>query len=156
VFDGRVAEDFKLATGTWVSVGPMRARAIAAFAPFARDVVLTGLNRDDLAAILIPDVDACRAACPELAVDTPLAAVLADAGLRPRVSDQLARLAQTATGSATRIFRVAFLSDPPSIDVGEITDKGSINQRAVLRHRTALVEDLYSDTPAAHVITLDR
>ena len=156
VFDGRIAEDFKLATGTWVSVGPLRARAIAAFAPFARDVVLTGLDRDDLGAIVIPDVDACRAACPHLPASTPLGELLSDSGLRARMTERLAELARSATGSATRIARAAFLAEPPSIDVGEITDKGSINQRAVLAHRQGLVADIYAAPPPFHVITLDR
>ena len=155
VFDGRIAEDFKLATGTWVSVGPLRARFIAAFAPFARDVVITGLDRDFLGAILIPDVDACRAAAPGLPATAPLTDVLASEMLQSQLRARLAALAVAATGSSNRIQRVAVLASPPSIDVGEITDKGSINQRAVLAHRVALVEDLHAARPPAHVIAID-
>ena len=155
VFDGRIAEDFKLATGTWVSVGPLRARFIAAFAPFARDVVITGLDRDFLGAILIPDVDACRAAAPGLPATAPLTDVLASEMLQSQLRARLAALAVAATGSSNRIQRVAVLASPPAIDVGEITDKGSINQRAVLAHRVALVEDLHAARPPAHVIAID-
>ena len=155
VFDGRLAEDFKLATGTWVSVGPLRARAIAHLAPFARDVVLTGLDRDFLGAIVIPDVDATRAVCPHLPATAALADVLASAQVRAAMAQRLARLSATGTGSATRIKRLIFLAEPPSIDAGEVTDKGSINQRAVLGYRQALVADIYAEPPPAHVITLD-
>ena len=155
VFDGRIAEDFKLSTGTWVSVGPLRQRFIAAFAPYARDVVLTGLDRDFVGAILIPDVDACRAAVPGLPASAALAEVFAVAGLRAGLRDRLRTLAATATGSSNRIRRLAVLADPPSIDAGEITDKGSINQRAVLAHRAALVEAMHADQPHADIVALD-
>ena len=152
VFDGRIAEDFKLATGTWVSVGPLRARAIAALAPYARDVVVAGLDRDFLAAIVIPDVEACRVACPHLPPDAPLAEVLADPALRAEIAGLTDRFAATSTGSAQRIERMTMIADPLSIDAGEVTDKGSVNQRAVLAHRRALVEALYADQPPDYVI----
>lgn len=151
IFDGRITEDFKLATGTWVSVGPLRARFIAAFAPFARDVVIAGLDRDYLAAILIPDVEACRAAAGASA-ETPLAELVAAPTLRDALARKLAAFSVTSTGSSTRIERLAVLGEPPSIDAGEITDKGSINQRAVLEHRAELVAALYSAQPPACVL----
>ncbi len=156
LFDGRLAEDFKLATGTWVSVGPLRAAFIAQCAPLARDVVFAGADRDDVAALVFPDLDACRKLAPDLAADVPAAAVLAD----PRVVTAFARLleplAEPSRGTSARIRRAILLAEPPSLDVGETTDKGSINQRAVLGHRAPLVEELYADPPPARVIVAGR
>ncbi|MCA0425717.1 MAG: feruloyl-CoA synthase, partial [Proteobacteria bacterium] len=153
-FDGRISEDFKLASGTWVSVGPLRARFIAGMAPLVRDVVIAGLNRDDLAAIAILDPDGCAAALPHLAGTNDPAVLAADPALRKLSAEKLAALAATSTGSATRIMRLALLESPPSIDRGEITDKGSINQRAVLEHRAGMVDDLYAATPSSKIISL--
>ncbi|HTO47991.1 MAG TPA: feruloyl-CoA synthase [Burkholderiales bacterium] len=152
VFDGRVAEDFKLATGTWVSVGPLRARFIAAAAPFVQDVVIAGLNRDWIGALVFPRLDECRALAPELAASAPAAAVLAHPAVRGKFQALLDAFAREATGSSTRIARAILLDAPPSIDASEITDKGSINQRAVLKARAAPVEELYAETPPPRVI----
>jgi feruloyl-CoA synthase len=152
-FDGRIAEDFKLATGTWVSVGPMRARVIAALAPLVRDVVLAGINRDDLTAILIPDPEGVREACPHLAPANDLGVLARDPQLRALIQAKLDALLKTATGTSSRVVRALFLDTPPSIDRGEITDKGSINQRAVLEHRAHLVEALYAEPAPPHVFT---
>jgi len=152
VFDGRVAEDFKLATGTWVSVGPLRARFIAAAAPFVQDVVIAGLNRDWIGALVFPRLDECRALAPELAASAPAAAVLAHPAVRGKFQALLDAFAREATGSSTRIARAILLDAPPSIDASEVTDKGSINQRAVLKSRAALVEALYAEVPAPRVI----
>jgi len=152
IFDGRIAEDFKLATGTWVSVGPLRAAFIAHCAPLVRDVVLAGPDRDDVAALIIPDVDACRKLATSLAADAPAAAVLGDGRVRSRFAHLLAALSDPSRGTSARIRRAILLTEPPSLDVGEVTDKGSINQRAVLAHRAALVEALYADPPPANVI----
>ena len=140
-FDGRIAEDFKLATGTFVSVGPLRARIIAAGAPQVQDAVITGLNRNEIGALIFP-APAVRALAG-LAPDAPLAEVLAAAPVRAHFQTVLDALAGYATGSASRVARLALLAEPPSLDLGEVTDKGSINQRAVLRHRAALVEALH-------------
>ncbi|HWZ38938.1 MAG TPA: feruloyl-CoA synthase [Bradyrhizobium sp.] len=152
-FDGRIAEDFKLASGTWVSVGPLRARFIAASAPLARDVVIAGINRDEISALVIIDLDGCRLINPELAADD-IAAAANDAAVRSAFRERLEKLLATATGSSTRITRAILLDTPLSIDRGEVTDKGSINQRAVLEHRNALVEELYAATPSSRVIML--
>ena len=146
-FDGRVAEDFKLATGTFVSVGPMRAKIIAAGAPYLQDAVITGLNAHDVGAILIPALIPCRKALG-LPDSATLADVAAHPGMRAAMQSMLNQLAQGATGSASRVARAVVLADPPSIDKGEITDKGSINQRAVLKERAELVEALYADKAA--------
>jgi feruloyl-CoA synthase len=152
-FDGRIAEDFKLASGTWVSVGPLRARLIAACAPLVRDVVIAGINRDEVSAIVILDLDGCRLINPALPLDD-LAASAADPLVRAALTERLTRFLAIATGSSTRITRAILLDTPLSIDRGEVTDKGSINQRAVLDHRTGLIDALYSPTPADDVITL--
>ncbi|WP_439572676.1 feruloyl-CoA synthase [Phreatobacter sp.] len=153
-FDGRISEDFKLATGTWVSVGPLRARFIAATAPLVRDVVIAGLDRDQLAAIVILDQDGVRQVLPHLA-GADLRSMAADPALRGLFRQRLTAFAATATGSASRIARAVLLDEAPSIDAGEITDKGSINQRAVLQHRAALVELLYARPVSPAVMEAD-
>jgi feruloyl-CoA synthase len=152
-FDGRIAEDFKLASGTWVSVGPLRARLIAACAPLVRDVVIAGINRDELAALVIMDLDGCRLINPKLASDD-IAAAANDACLRTAFRERFEKLLATATGSSNRIARALLLDTPLSIDRGEVTDKGSINQRAVLEHRNALIEELYATPPPPRVIAI--
>ena len=152
-FDGRIAEDFKLASGTWVSVGPLRARFIAACAPLVRDVVIAGINRDEVSALVILDLDGCRLINPTLPFDD-LAVMASDPLIREAFRERFAKFLATSTGSSTRITRAILLDSPLSIDRGEVTDKGSINQRAVLDRRSGLIDELYSPTPAAHVITL--
>jgi feruloyl-CoA synthase len=152
VFDGRVAEDFKLTSGTWVSVGPLRAKLIAAGAPLVQDAVIAGLNRDWIGALIFPRLEDCRALCPGFPAKSAASEVLAQDAVRARFQALLDALAREATGSSTRIARAIVLEAPPSIDASEITDKGSINQRAVLRTRAALVEELYADPPSARVL----
>jgi feruloyl-CoA synthase len=152
LFDGRIAEDFKLATGTWVSVGPLRATFIAHCAPLVRDVVLAGAERNEVTALVIPDLDACRRLTPELAPDVPAAKLLGDPRVRAEFTRLIAALAAAAGGTSNRILRAILLAQPPSLDIGEMTDKGSINQRAVLAHRAGLVEELYADPPSPNVI----
>jgi len=152
LFDGRTGEDFKLTTGTWVGVGALRARVIEHFAPLVRDAVITGHGRDSVGMLAVPDVDACRRLCPDLN-GSPMSAVAAHPAVRHAIAAKLASFAADATGSASRIDRAILLVDPLSLDDQEVTDKGSINQRAVLTRRAQLVDDLYADVPAAHVIT---
>jgi feruloyl-CoA synthase len=151
-FDGRIAEDFKLASGTWVSVGPLRARFIAACAPLVRDVVIAGLNRDEISALVVLDLDGCRLVNATLPFDD-IAATAADPLVRDAFRERFSAFLAGATGSSTRVTRAVLLDTPLSIDRGEVTDKGSINQRAVLEHRSQLVDTLYSPTPPASVIT---
>jgi feruloyl-CoA synthase len=143
-FDGRIAEDFKLATGTFVSVGPLRAKIIAAGAPYIQDVVLTGLNMKEVGAMVFP-TGAVRA-LSGMPADAPMHDVLNSAPVLEHFQRVVNELAKTATGSASRIARLCLLADPPTIDRGEITDKGSINQRAVLTHRAETVEHLHDGT----------
>ncbi len=148
-FDGRIAEDFKLATGTFVSVGPLRGKIIAAGAPYVQDAVLTGLNLKEVGAMLVA-TPALRA-LSGLAADASMNDVTASVPVRAWLQNVVNTLAKTATGSASRIARAIILTEPPSIDKGEVTDKGSINQRAVLKHRDALVQALHNDT-ASHIV----
>ncbi len=143
-FDGRIAEDFKLATGTFVSVGPLRARIVAAGAPYVQDVVLTGLNMKEVGALIFP-TPAVRTLAG-LPPEAPLSQVLESAPVQAHFQRVLDDLAGQATGSASRIARAHLVAEPPALDKGEVTDKGSINQRAVLKHRAALVEALHADT----------
>jgi len=156
LFDGRVAEDFKLSSGTWVSVGPLRAKFIAAGAPQVQDVVLAGLNRDWVGVLVFPNVEACRGLCGDLFGPAPMSDVVRHPAVRARFQALLDALARESTGSSTRIARAIVLDSPPSIDASEITDKGSINQRAVLKSRAALVEELYAEPPSARVIVVKR
>ncbi len=142
-FDGRIAEDFKLATGTFVSVGPLRARIIAAGAPYVQDAVITGLNRHEVGALLFPTPKVRQLA--GLPDDAPLQAVLESAPVQAHFQQVADELAAQGTGSANRVARLHLLHEPPSIDKGEVTDKGSINQRAVLKHRDALVQAFHDD-----------
>ena len=138
-FDGRISEDFKLATGTWVSVGPLRARLLDALAPYVRDAVIAGIDQDYVTAILIPDTQAC-ADVPDLAA---------------RLTTALKTLAAGSRGSSTRVVRAAILWDALSIDAGEVTDKGSLNQRAVLKARAGLVASLYAPPTSPASISPD-
>jgi feruloyl-CoA synthase len=128
LFRGRIAEDFKLTSGTFVHVGPLRARFIEHFAPLVRDVVITGEGRGEVGALIF------------LSGKTGLEELKARLPSFP------------STGSSNRIARAMVLEEPPSLDAGEMTDKGSINQRAVLARRAALVEALYRDPPGDTVI----
>lgn len=151
-FDGRVSEDFKLMTGTWVSVGNLRASMIATFAPFLRDAVVAGHDREELTAILLLDPDGCRAKFSDLANSEP-ATLAAHAGLRTALAEKLKLFQSKSTGSSTRVSRIVVLDEHPSIDHGEVTDKGSINQRAALAHRAYLVQELYGEKPSERVIS---
>jgi feruloyl-CoA synthase len=153
-FDGRIAENFKLATGTWVLVGSLRAAFLAAFAPYAKDVVIAGHDRDEVCALVFPDIEACRGLCGG-AEGSGVGAMLGHQGLRTKFAELLRDFARAARGSSTRIERLILLEEPPSIDANEITDKGSINQRAVLARRAAEVEALYAEPPPPSVVAAE-
>ncbi|HOZ66108.1 MAG TPA: feruloyl-CoA synthase [Burkholderiaceae bacterium] len=143
-FDGRIAEDFKLATGTFVSVGPLRAKIIAAGAPYIQDVVLTGINLKEVGAMVFPTAKVRELSGMD--ANVPLADVLASDKVVAHFQNVINDLSKTATGSASRIARMCLLAEPPTIDRGEVTDKGSINQRAVLAHRADTVAKLHDGT----------
>jgi feruloyl-CoA synthase len=156
VFDGRIAENFKLMSGTWVHVGSLRVRAIAALAPVAQDVVITGHDRDEVGLLVFASPAGCASLCPDQPKETPLATLLADARVRARVTQGLRTLVQETPGSASHATRALLLAEPPSIDANEITDKGYINQAAVLARRSHAVADLYRTPPPGEVITLHQ
>jgi feruloyl-CoA synthase len=152
LFDGRIAEDFKLSTGTWVSVGPLRARFIDYFAPLVRDVVFAGADRDDIGALVFPDIEACRGLAGLDAKATANAIVDAPP-VRAKFAELLRAFA-AGQGSSMRVMRLILMAEPPSLDKAEMTDKGSINQRAVLASRAALATQLYAEPPPATVIAI--
>jgi len=151
LFDGRIAEDFKLDSGTWVNVGMLRVRAIAALAPIAQDIVLTGHDRASIGFLIFPNIAACITVCGDLKPDTPIDRLLSHPRIRECVISGLSTLRAEGGGSSTYASAALLMQEPPSIDAGEITDKGYINQRAVLKRRHVLVERLY-DRNAAEVI----
>ena len=139
-YDGRLAEDFKLATGTWVRVGSLRTHLLKHLTPEVRDVVIAGENRDYIAVLGIPSS----------------AEIVHDNTVQARMRAKLMALEAEASGSAQRVLRFAFLAAKLSIDTGELTDKGAVSQRNILRRHAALIEKLYADSPADNVICLDR
>lgn len=151
LFDGRVSEDFKLSTGTWVNLAAVKGAIIRAFAPYVREAVLTGLDRNHIGAMLFLDVDAARRIAPELAGASERDLAHSPA-LRDIFQQRLDALAKTSTGSANLVARAVVLDTPPSMDRSEITDKGSINQRAVITARPSLVDDLYAEPPPPHIL----
>lgn len=147
VFDGRIAEDFKLSSGTWVNVGVLRAKLIAHADGVVRDVVITGHDRDYLGAILIPDVNRCKELIPDAKTNAmKLPEMMQCAELKEFLQNLLDAMAKKATGSSTKVKRAMFADFELSIDKGEITDKGSINQRSFLKHRNVIVERIYDQT----------
>jgi feruloyl-CoA synthase len=143
-FDGRVAEDFKLNSGTWVSVGTLRVAAIAALAPLAQDVVVAGHGGDEVRFLVFPNIAACRARAG-LAENASLDDAIRHDKVREGIADGLTRLKAQGGGSSTHATRALLLSEPASVDGGEITDKGYINQRAVLTRRKDALAKLDDD-----------
>jgi feruloyl-CoA synthase len=137
-------------------VGPLRVAFIARCAPYVKDVVIAGPDRDYLAALIFPDLDVCRRFAPELPANASAAEIVAHEGVRGEFRALLDGFTEGATGSSNRIMRAMLMDAPPSLDIGEATDKGSINQRLVLKNRAALVDELYADAPSARVIAIDE
>ena len=156
LFDGRLNEDFKLSSGTWVRVGPLRMRLLAHFGVLAQDVVVAGPDREFPTALFFPAIDVCRKLCATLPEHAPPAEVLVRPEVRAVFRERLESFAATSRGSSTRLQRAVLLDRPPSIEVQEITDKGTINQKAVLKNRGALVEDLYREPVPAHVLAISE
>ena len=154
LFDGRVAEDFKLLSGTWVHVGSLRVKGIDAFSPVAQDIVVTGHDRDEIGFLVFPNISECRTLCPGLPPDAPVELVLSNIAVVQHVRRGMAMMMQAGGGSSTFPTRVLLMAEPPSSEAGEITDKGYINQRMVLNRRADLVEWLYADVPDKSVITV--
>ncbi len=152
VFDGRLSEDFMLASGTWVSTGPLREGFIAAFAPYVKDVALAGRDQSEIGCLVFADIEACRALAADVAADAPPAAVLAHAGVRAMFEARLKALAVQATGASNRIARLILLETPASRQAQEITEKVALNQQAVLEARAADVVELYAPIASPRVI----
>jgi feruloyl-CoA synthase len=137
MFDGRLDEDFKLSSGTWVSVGPLRAKLLFHFGHLVQDIVITAPDRDCVGALVFP-----------------APAAQSDPGLRARCEELFASFAAANPGHSTRVARAMLLDRPPSFEQRELTDKGSINQKAVMLNRAAEVEELYREPPSAHVLAI--
>ena len=150
-FDGRVAEDFKLTSGTWVSVGTLRVNGIAALAPLAQDIVVTGHGGDHVRFLVFPNIAACRALAA-LTDDASVEDVLGSGTVRMAIANGLAKLKAQSGGSAGHATRALLLTEMPSVDYGEITDKGYVNQRAVIARRRAEVAVLEDDSASARWI----
>ncbi|GAB4350381.1 MAG: feruloyl-CoA synthase [Oricola sp.] len=146
-FDGRISEDFKLLTGTWVRAAALRLDLLCCLAPLAADLVVTGQDRDEIGALIFPNTDAIVAAGFAPRDD---AGALVDEGLAAEIARRLAERAKTATGSSTRVTRALVMAEPASLGDGEMTAKGSLNARKVMSRRATLLERLYADgDPAA-------
>ncbi|WP_405229409.1 feruloyl-CoA synthase [Lentisalinibacter sediminis] len=153
-FAGRLAEEFKLANGTWVSAGNLRAAVVQACSPLVSDLLVCGLNRDYVAVLAWPN----RAGVEQVLGAAPPASARELAGepaVRERIVQALAARNRANPGSSTRIRRFAFLDEPPSIDGHELSDKGTVNQSVALRRRAADVERLYAASPGEDVIVLE-
>lgn len=153
LFDGRVAEDFKLLSGTWVHVGSLRVAGISALSPVAQDIVVAGHDKDDIGFLVFPNIAECRRIAG-LGEDAPVDAVIGHPVIKERVREGLVRMKRDGGGSSTYPARVLLMAEPPSPEAGELTDKGYINQRAVLTRRADRVLELYSDVPSADVIVI--
>jgi len=154
LFDGRVGEDFKLVTGTWVHVGTLRVKALDALVPVAQDIVVTGHDRNEIGFLIFPNMAECRRLSANLMADATNEEVLAQPAIRAIVVRGLASLRNAGGGSSTYATRALLMAEPPSIDAGEITDKGYINQRLVLKRRAEFVVRLHADQPDRDVILL--
>jgi feruloyl-CoA synthase len=152
-FDGRLAEDFKLASATFVNVGPLRLKMIHWFAPYVADVVIAGHDRNHLAVLLVPNAEPCRT-LTNLPAGASRSDILNHDSVRAKFTELLESFAAQATGSSNRVERAMILEEPPSLDAGEITDKGSLNQRVILDRRADLVEELYEDDPSDRVLRI--
>jgi len=148
VFDGRVTEDFKLDSGTWVSVGTLRPDLVAACSPWVMDAVICGQDKPFIGALFWLSMAGMQTLAADEGPGTPLEKLTA------LLTDKLAAFNATAGGSSRRIGRFVIMTEPPSIDAGEITDKGYVNQRATLERRDGLVQDIYANPPGAGVVTV--
>jgi len=151
-FDGRIAENFKLSSGTWVHSGSLRTAAVAAFSPLGLDVVVAGSGQDFVGALVFPDIAACRALDPTLQAGASAQAVLASPVVRARFQQMLDALAAAGTGSANRVVRAIVLAEPATLDNGEMTPKATVSAATVLRRRAGEVAGLFAPEPGPHVL----
>ena len=151
-FDGRIAENFKLSSGTWVHSGTLRTGAVAAFSPLGLDVVIAGSGQDFVGALVFPDLAACRALDPELPAGAPPQTVLASPVVRARFQWMLDALAAAGTGSANRVVRAIVVAEPATLDNGEMTPKATVSAATVLRRRAQEVAELFAPEPGPQVL----
>ena len=156
LFDGRLNEDFKLSSGTWVRVGTLRMRLLAHFGGLVRDIVFAGPDRDFVTALFFPEISSCRDLCNDLAESATVAEVLAHGEVRRTFLEKLQNFAALNPGNSTRVQRAVILETPPSLEAREITDKGSINQAVVLKSRATLVDSLYQGVPPKNSLVLEE
>jgi len=153
LFDGRLNEDFKLSSGTWVRVGPLRMRLLAHFGILLQDVVIAGPNREFASALFFPAMEVCRKLCSALPENATAHQILSQVEVRAVFQERLQSFAAASTGSSTRVERALLMETPPSLETQEITDKGTVNQKAVLKNRAHLVEELYREPAPEYLIT---
>lgn len=156
IFEGRIGENFKLSTGTWVEVGRLRVSLIAACAPLIQDAVITGHDGPEIGVLAFPNVAACRGLCASLDANAPVTEVIRHRAVLDRLGELLTTWNAANPASTTRVARVVLLSEPPSIDANEITDKGYLNQRAVRDRRANDVARLHAEIPDLEVIVLSH
>lgn len=153
-FDGRVSENFKLMSGTWVQASDIRLSAIAAAEPAIQDAVVTGHDREEIGLLVFPNPEGCRKICNAPGVE--LSELVTRPELHAHVANALSAFNAANPGTSRQIRRVLLMSELPSVDGNEITDKGYINQRATLERRAAEVSRLYSDQPQPDVVIVPR
>jgi feruloyl-CoA synthase len=153
-FDGRVAEDFKLSSGTWVHAGGLRLGVLTAAAPLLQDALIAGQDREFVGILAWPNVQACRDICGDSGAQQEVELLLRRKEVRSYLQEALRLFNAGQGGSSAKVRRIMLMSDPPSIDANEITDKGYINQRAALERRSDLVERLYAEPPGPEVMLL--
>lgn len=151
VFDGRVAENFKLMSGTWVAVGNLRVAALSATSPIVQDAAVTGDGREQVGLLIFPNIPACQKIA---GADLPPDKLVRNPKVLGELRAKLEDYNRHHPGSSQRVSRALLMAEPPNIDAGEITDKGYLNQRAILRRRADLVEQLYSDAPGDAAVVL--
>ncbi len=153
-FAGRVAEDFKLSTGTWVHVGMLRTAVMTAAAPVLQDALVAGHDRAEIGILAWPNLSGCRQVCRDADGGRPVEELVRSREVREHLRKALSDYNARQQGSSTRVGRILLMTEPPSIDANEITDKGYINQRAALERRKALVEQLYAENPGPEAVVL--
>ena len=153
-FDGRIAENFKLASGTWVNVFALREDILNTCAPYVRDVVIAGHDRDFIGVLVFPDIDACRCLCADLSAAATSAEVVDHVEVRTTFKERFSRLKSRATGASNRVERLVVEAELPTVDSGEMTDKSTVSQRAVLDRRAHVVNTLFASPPCWPVIVV--
>ena len=155
LFDGRLNEDFKLSSGTWVRTSMLRTRLLAHFDGLLQDVVLAAPDRDYVAALLFPNLDACRKLCPCLKESATASEIISAQEVRSRFQQRLSSFVAKNPASSTHVQRAILLDSPPSLEAREITDKGTLNQAAVLKNRASLLQRLYEESTESQVLRVD-